>query len=253
MISISIVSHAQNAMVNRLLSDLAVIETHVNYKIIVTENIPGEVELLHAVAGKEVRIIRNASPQSYARNHNSALMHADGDCFCILNPDVRLIQPVFAKLLAHIESGEVQIVAPLVLDYIGNAQDSFRRIPTPGVLFQRRVLHQNLHPLPFVRGEFVYPDWIAGIFMLMPASDFRSLGGFDERYRMYFEDVDLCVRARLAGKRIGVDTNVVIQHEAHRSSRSSWRHFLWHLSSALRFFASPVYRQIRRYLNETER
>jgi N-acetylglucosaminyl-diphospho-decaprenol L-rhamnosyltransferase len=251
MISISIVSHAQNAMVNRLLTDLAIIEPQVEYDIIVTENIPGEVEIVRAVAGKNVRIIKNASPHSFARNHNYAFKEADGDYFCVLNPDVRWIQPVFTKLLAHIENSGVEIVAPLVLDYIGVAQDSFRRFPTPGVLFQRRVLHRGLHPMPFVRGELVNPDWIAGIFMLMPAVVFREMGGFDERYRMYFEDVDFCARARLAGMRFGVDTNVAVQHEAHRSSRKSWRYFLWHVLSALRFFTSPVYRQIRHLSNES--
>ncbi len=251
MISISIVSHAQNAMVNRLLADLAVIEPRLEYAIIVTENIPDEVEIVRDVAGKDVRLIRNASPQSFARNHNNAFKKADGKYFCVLNPDVRWVQPVFAKLLTHIENGGVEIVAPLVLDSIGVAQDSFRRFPTPGELFRRRFLHLGLEPMAFVRGEFANPDWVAGIIMLMPAVVYRELGGFDERYRMYFEDVDFCARAKLAGKRIGVDTGVAVHHEAHRSSRKSWRYFLWHVLSAFRFFTSPVYRQIQHLTNET--
>ena len=251
MISISIVSHAQNAMVNRLLADLAVIEPRVEHAIIVTENVPGEVEIVHDTAGENVRIIRNASPQSFARNHNNAFKEVAGDYFCVLNPDVRWIQPVFTKLLAHIENRAAEIVAPLVLDTIGVVQDSFRHFPTPGDLFQRRVLHRGLEPMAFVRGEFASPDWIAGIFMLMPGAVYRELGGFDECYRMYFEDVDFCARARLAGKRIGVDTNVAVHHEAHRSSQKSWKYFLWHLLSAIRFFTSPVYRQLHRLSNET--
>jgi N-acetylglucosaminyl-diphospho-decaprenol L-rhamnosyltransferase len=251
MITISIVSHAQNAMVNRLLADLAVIEAQVVYDIIVTENILDEVEIIHDAAGKNVRIIRNANPQSYARNHNNAFKEAAGDCFCVLNPDVRWVQPVFTKLLAHIENSAAEIIAPLVLDTLGVVQDSFRHFPTPGDLFQRRVLHRGLEPMAFVRGEFARPDWIAGIFMLMPAAAYRGLGGFDEGYRMYFEDVDFCARARLAGKRIGVDTNVAVHHEAHRSSQKSWKYFLWHSLSAVRFFTSPVYRQLHRLSNET--
>lgn len=247
MISISIVSHAQNALVNRLLTDLAIIEHQSEYEIVVTENIPDDIEITQDVAGKIVRCIKNTRPKSFACNHNKALVNAEGEYYCVLNPDVRWVQPVFPNLLSHCESGEAQIMAPMVVDFNGAPQDSFRQIPTPGDLFQRRVLRRGLHPLAFLPGEFVNPDWIAGIFMLMPSAVFREIGGFDERYRMYFEDVDFCARARLAGIRIGVDTRVVIQHEAHRSSRTSGKYFLWHVLSALRFFTSRVYRRIRNY------
>lgn len=252
MISISIVSHAQNAMVNQLLADLAIIEPHIEYELIITENIADNVEINQAVVRKAIRVIRNTTQRCFASNHNRALMNAKGDYFCVLNPDVRWIQPVFTKLLHHLENDKAEIVAPLVLDFTGVPQDSFRRIPTPSDLFWRRVLHRESAPLPFVWGEFVYPDWIAGIFMLMPAAVFHQLGGFDERYRMYFEDVDFCARASLAGKRIGVDTSIQIQHEGQRSSWKSWRYLFWHASSALRFFTSPFYRQIRSYSNDTK-
>ena len=253
MISISIVSHAQNALVNRLLRDLMVVEPQTEVEIIITENIPGDVEFEHAATGGNVRLIRNTNPQSYARNHNSALLDARGNYYCILNPDVRWMQPVFSRLLSRFENGDADIVAPLVVDATGVTQDSFRPIPTPGDLFRRRILNRGLHPLPYEPGEFMLPDWIAGMFMLMPAGIFQQLGGFDESYRMYFEDVDFCARARLAGLRIGVDTSVTIQHEGRRSSRKSLKYLLWHAVSALRFFTSPIYRQIRSYASDTER
>ena len=46
---------------------------------------------------------------------------------------------------------------------------------------------------------FIYPDWIAGIFLLMPKKIFEGLEGFDERYTLYFEDVEFCIRAGLEG------------------------------------------------------
>ncbi len=95
-------------------------------------------------------------------------------------------------------------------------------------------------------GALLRPDWIAGIFMLMRRATFARLGGFDPRYRMYFEDVDLCTRARLMGLRILVDTDLRLQHDPRHASRRAGRHLLWHIQSGLRFFASDVYRRARR-------
>jgi GT2 family glycosyltransferase len=83
------------------------------------------------------------------------------------------------------------------------------------------------------------------MFWLMEAGVFRELGGMDERYRLYFEDVDFCARARLRGMNILVDTQVRVRHDAQRSSRRNPYYLILHIQSALRFFASPVYRRIR--------
>jgi hypothetical protein len=94
----------------------------------------------------------------------------------------------------------------------------------------------------------VEPDWIAGIFMLMKSETYREINGLDEKYRLYFEDVDFCARAKLAGLKLIVDTNTRIQHNAHRASRRKLVYLLWHIQSAVRFFTSPTYKKVVRRL-----
>ena len=72
-------------------------------------------------------------------------------------------------------------------------------------------------------------------------------GGFDERYFLYYEDVDICCRARLAGWRVRVEPRAMVVHEARWDSHRKPRFFLWHLTSLLRFWRSPTYRKIREY------
>jgi GT2 family glycosyltransferase len=79
------------------------------------------------------------------------------------------------------------------------------------------------------------------MFMLIPAAVFRKIGGFDERYFLYYEDVDLCARMRLGGYDIRLCPNAKVIHEARRQSHRDLRYFRWHLASILRFFFSKPF------------
>jgi GT2 family glycosyltransferase len=124
-------------------------------------------------------------------------------------------------------------------------EDSARRMPTPaGIL--RRIFGGMREDGYDVGAPLVEPDWVAGIFMLFPANVFREAGGFDERYHMYCEDVDLCTRLRLLGYRIVQDRSVRVVHDARRESHRKWNHLAWHVGSLTRFFLSGVYKNARR-------
>jgi GT2 family glycosyltransferase len=222
------------------------VEAYKTTEILITENTQDVVELRKDIPGINLRIHRNQSPQGFARNINDIFAEAHGAYYCILNPDTIWVEPLFKRLISLIENGTADVVAPLIIDPEGIPQDSFRELPTPLELFRRRFLGQNLRPLPFTRDEIVHPDWIAGTFLLMRSDVYRQLGGFDERYHLYFEDVDFCSRARLMDFKLAVDTSVKLLHQARRESRRNLRYLGWHISSATRFFTSPVYRQIRK-------
>ena len=123
-------------------------------------------------------------------------------------------------------------------------QDSFRDFPTPFEVLRRRLPGYRFTPPPVDNTGLVKSDWIAGIFMLMRSETYRRINGFDEKYHLYFEDVDFCARARLAGLKVLVDTNVRVQHDAHRASRKKLIYLFWHIQSAFRFFTSPVYKRL---------
>ncbi len=80
------------------------------------------------------------------------------------------------------------------------------------------------------------PDWVAGMFMLFRRNVYAEVGGFDERYFLYYEDVDLCRRLRRHRYDVRLLPEVSVVHDARRESRHSLRHLGWHLSSMLRYF-----------------
>jgi hypothetical protein len=81
-----------------------------------------------------------------------------------------------------------------------------------------------------------YPEWVAGMFMLFRREAFARLGGFDEGFFLYYEDVDICVRAWRQSLPVLVCPGVAVVHDARRDSHRSLRHLRWHLASIGRYF-----------------
>jgi GT2 family glycosyltransferase len=246
MISISLVSHAQMPLVHRLLESIAgVVGRDFPLEFILTENRDRSGVSIEGMPGMTIRTIVNPNPYGLAKNHNQAFQNAKGDYYCVINPDVIFTEDVFPILIDQISSNNADVVAPLVFDSSDILQDSFRDLPTPSDLIRRRLgVERSLAP-PITPGELVRPDWIAGIVLLMKASTYNLIGGFDERYHLYFEDVDFSCRARLAGLSLAVVSDCSVIHEARRASHSNLRPFIWHTISAIRFFSSSVYWRAR--------
>lgn len=245
LITISVVSHGDADKIGRLLTSLQNHEPDTSrFQIILTDNLGKELPEFDPVPWASLHILRNRVPLGFAHNHNNAFKIAHGRWFAIINPDLVFEQPVFSKLLERLHDTHT-ILAPHIVDKTGQVQDSFRSLPTPLELIRRRLPGYRFEELETDRDGFIHPDWIAGMFLLMNCEVYRKLGGMNERYRLYFEDVDFCTRAKLAGMKILVDTQVRVRHDAQRSSRTHMFYLLLHTQSAFRFFASPVYRQAR--------
>lgn len=245
LISLSVVSHGDRAELAALLESLAAHEPIDRLQLLVTDNLGDDLSDIDAGGWHSVTMFRPARPLGFALNHNLAFERALGQYLCILNPDVVFQQGVLARLVDRVARGDGHIVAPIMHDSRGQLQDSFRELPTPMRILRRRLGRQH-PPLIPASDAVLHPDWIAGTFMFMARDTFSLLGGFNPRYRLYFEDVDLCTRARLQGLTITVDPALQVLHDARRASRRPGPHFLWHLHSALRFFVSPAYARARR-------
>ena len=93
-------------------------------------------------------------------------------------------------------------------------------------------------------GGLIYPDWVAGMFMLLPVRTFEDLGGFDVRFHLYYEDVDLCARLGQASKRIICDLRVSVIHDARRDSHRKLKYLNWHIASMRRYFVKQRLRDL---------
>ena len=236
---VSIVSHGHGALVQQLLHDMALLAGGSVARVVLTLNLP-EAEPIAPTQGWPftLDIVRNAQPSGFGANHNQALAGAQEAFVCVLNPDVLLAQGnPFAALVDLAAQPGTGCTYPVQLNEEGQFQDSERELPTPKALWRRRVLRQ---PETAV-------DWVNAACLVMPQPVWQSLGGFDTSYFMYCEDVDLCLRIRLAGLAL-VRAPVQVVHSGQRASHRRWAHLQWHVRSLLRLWRSPVYRQARQML-----
>lgn len=72
--------------------------------------------------------------------------------------------------------------------------------------------------------------------MLFRANDFGAINGFDEKFFLYYEDVDICTRLWKANKRIELVLQASVIHKAQHMSHRNLRYLLWHLTSMVRYF-----------------
>lgn len=243
-ISVSIISHGQGALLALLLEDLATHCAGTPLEVLLTLNLPEPLPCDLAQLPFPVLRIDNPQPLGFGANHNQAFARSSGDFFCVLNPDIRLPHNPFPALVAALADPAVGLSAPHVLSPAGTPEDSARVFPSPLLILLKALRLGRGRPYK-VGTQVLYPDWVAGMCMLLPAARYRQLGGFDTRYFLYYEDVDLCARLRLAGLQVALTPSARVIHAAQRASHRNPRYLAWHLRSILRFYCSPVYWRVR--------
>jgi GT2 family glycosyltransferase len=197
----------------------------------------------------DVRIIKNPRPLGFGANHNQAFAHAQamgqGDWFVVMNPDVLWpadAQLFWQQLAQDTWPANVGLLCPQQTTVKGELQDFARTLPTPWGLLGRSVRRLlRLHPSG-VAPAVDAADWVNGACMVWRAPVFAALGGFDERYHLYGEDVDICLRLQLAGYNMAA-APVAVVHHAQRQTGRSWQHLAWHVTSLAKLWVSASFWQ----------
>jgi N-acetylglucosaminyl-diphospho-decaprenol L-rhamnosyltransferase len=195
----------------------------------------------------EVVVIRNLvdneRPLGFAANANAGIARTSAPYVVVANPDTEAAPDAVAILREFADARpRAGIVGPQLLDPDGSRQRSRRRFPTvAGTLVRRtplrRVLPAESH---FYKDDPVEPvevDWMLGAFLLLRRTMLDELGGFDEGFRLYGEDIDLGYRAAKAGwERWYVPAaRVTHAHAAVTDHTFLTRRTLWHWRGILRF------------------
>ncbi len=219
-LSIVIVCHKALGKVNRCLEALDSFSgKDFSMEVIVVNNNPGDIAFMEIEKRfTEYKFIHNTINGGYSNGCNLGVTEATGDYYLFLNPDAVAAEYDVNKLLLAAKSDpSFFIISCRQVRKNGKEGKAYGVFP-----WERRT--GNLKNKIFLGDKEVinisFHDWVSGSVMMIPKEIFNSLKGFNEDFWMYYEDVDLCRRARNAGGEVAFCNNITIQHDHGGSTRA---------------------------------
>lgn len=194
-----------------------------------------------------VRVVANPDNRGFTRANNQGLALSRGRYVLFLNPDTELAPAALGQMLAYAEAQpQVGVIGPQLRYGDGSVQSSRRRFPTLATFFLESTVVQRWWPQNRVLSRYYVldrpddatsqVDWVVGACMLLRRAVLDQIGGFDEGFFMYSEELDLCRRAVDAGWQVVYLPAAVVTHYEGKSSEQvvAARHIRFH-SSRVRY------------------
>lgn len=223
---------------------------NLSYEIIVTSNstYPAPEQKRLQKKFSDLTWVFNTRNVGFAHGMNLGLAKSTGDVIVILNPDVRIKSGELLTIYEYLMSkNEVGIIGPRIVDRDGVLQDTCRCFMSPLTLFRRIFTRIFTGCDVLIDKNFDYNkvqsvDWVIGAFMMVRRDAFKIVGGLDEGYFLYVEDMDWCKRFWDKGYQVVYYPKLEVEYKGDRKSTSSFfskkminKYGLFHLKSYLRF------------------
>ena len=244
MIYVSVVSHNHFDLIKEI-GCLEELSKHENVKVVIRDNI-SESNFDQWCKKHDIIYTSNNKFNGFGKNHNlnfeqvTKLGAKDNDLFLVLNPDLH-IQPSDLLKLKELMKNHNVFLATINLYRDNNFlqyDNSVRKFPklkhfVSSILFGVNSSILNKDKLDDVS----YVEWAAGSFLMFQVSTFRMLKGFDEKYYLYCEDIDICKRySQVYGENLLFSKSIKGIHYARFNNRKILsKHFYWHIKSTMRY------------------
>lgn len=254
-LSILIVHTFERDLVRQTLRALRRASPQLEYEVLVIDNnVAAGLESLLQHEFPFVRYFPQDHNAGFGASMNVGIKAAKGKYVLVFNPDILVSLGALETLFAYMEAHpQVGMVGPQLLNADGTLQYSCYRAPQPVVPILRRT---PLGRLPFgqriidqflmkdmAHDQTMEVDWLMGSAMFIRQSVLKEIGGFDERFFMYFEDTDLCRRTWEKGYKVVYlpTANMVHYHRRASADGSLWQQLLnpltrRHIQSAVKYF-----------------
>ncbi len=257
-LSIIIVNYNQKNLLKQSLKGIDLVKPKLDYEIIVVDNNSADSspDFLRQLKNKneKLKIILNNKNLGFAKANNLGIKNSLGKYILILNPDIVVLENSIEKLYQFMEENEkVGICGPKLINPDKSIQPSCFRFPkwyTPILrrTFVRKFSWAKKKINEYLMADFNHlekkeVDWLLGACLMIRRKTLDEIGFFDERFFLYFEDVDLCRRAKNAGWKIFYFPDSCMVHYYQRASADQegifalFSKITWiHILSAIKYF-----------------
>lgn len=165
----------------------------------------------------KIKLIKSDQNLGFSKGNNKAAKEAAGDFLFFLNPDTEIKRPIFTELIDFYKSSvDAGVIGPKLVLPNGQVQESVKHLPTIWGAIKEFIFGVKYAYSQYVpkSNKLQEVEAVYGAAMLIKKDLFEKLKGFDEKFFLYYEDVDLCKRVREAGKKIyyypGVETTHLV-------------------------------------------
>jgi GT2 family glycosyltransferase len=230
-LSIIVVSWNVRELLNECLASLEANRGRLSLQVIVVDSASsdGSPEMI-AAGFPWVELIRCQENVGFPRGNNIGLAIATGRFLLLLNPDTVVVGDALSLMLVYLDTNPgVGALGPQLLNPDGSIQSSRRRFPSLLTGFFESTwleglaprLLQRYHALDVPDHAIADVDWITGACIMIPRSVYERIGGLDEGYYMYSEELDWCRRIKDAGWRVTYFPQAQVVHHAGKSSEQA--------------------------------
>ncbi|ACN16062.1 putative glycosyl transferase (group 2 family protein) [Desulforapulum autotrophicum HRM2] len=247
-LSVSIVSHNSRSDLELLMPSLKKALTGISSEVLLVDNCSsdGAADFVRSNY-PEVILTENSVPCGYGANHNKNLKQVRGKYVLFMNSDMVIMPPALTLLCDFMDRNtHVGLCCPNVLNPDGSLQYLNKNYPNlfdlmirrfvPGAaksVFKRRMDAYELRESGYRRSVLV--PFVSGCFMFCRTGVIQQVNGFDERYFLYFEDVDLCRKVQKIALTMSCPQARVV-HRWERSAHKELKWFIVFVQSAVRYF-----------------
>lgn len=195
----------------------------------------------------QVNLLAQSENVGFTRGNNIGFRAAKGRYLFMLNPDTEIIGDAISQLVNYLDAhADVGIVGPHTLNSDGTYQSSRRNFPSKALAFFESTFLQEIAPKAMLDNFYLnqYPadavidvGWMQGSALLVRREIFETLGGLDESFVMFFEELDWCKRASDAGWRlVYLGTAKIIHHGGKSTEQAGVKKHIWFQESKIRYY-----------------
>ena len=244
--SIIILSWNVRDLLRRCLSSLPLSDLDVEIIAVDAASADGSAEMVRAEF-PGVKLITSPENLGYTRGNNLGLRTAVGRYLLILNPDTEIVGEAITQMLAYMDAHpRVGVLGPQLLNLDHTIQSTRRRFPSLATGFFESTWFQPLAPRSLLDRYFARDltdnaagevDWVVGAALLVRREAYEQVGGFDEGFFMYSEEMDWCRRMKAAGWQvIYFPAARILHHEAKSSAQVPAATHIRFNTSKVRYF-----------------
>ncbi len=256
-LSIIIVNYNVKEFLQNLLHSISKAAANLKYEVIVVDNASddGSVEMIKEKF-HQVKLIENKKNLGFSKANNSGLKCASGDYLLLINPDAIVSEDTFDKMIDFFKRTlDAGLVTCKILNPDGTLQLACRRsFPGPWTSFCKVTGLSSLFPKSrlFARYNLTYldenqtyeVDAISGSFMMFRREVYEKIGGLDEQFFMYGEDLDFCYRVQKSGYKVYYfNETQIIHYKGESTKRSS--------IDETKYFYNAMYLFVKKHLSSS--